>query len=493
MTNALKKCYNGSLLLGENMGKKQKELQNAKEIQNSLSSVIASLGGYGLGTAFGSTQVSQVDTFFKNNRWYLVSNIRQVLSEIYVEHGIVATLVDLPVDDGFRGGVEAICDELSQDQVEDLNYRLERDNIIRDFKQALKWARLFGGGALLIINDEDPATEFDVNKVKQGDEIKFKPVDMWELYYGQSKMKEGVLDPGYLLKHPDFYDYYGHKVHASRVLRFEGKEAPSLVRPKLRGWGVSVLETVVRSYNQYLKSVNLSFEVLDEFKVDYFKIDGFNTTLLTPGGTDKALKRAQLVNMQKNYQHAVTMDVKDDFGTKQLNFSGIAEIMREIRMQIAADLRMPLTKLFGISAAGFNSGEDDIENYNAMIETEIRSKSLPELLKVVEICCAMWYGYVPEVLKIDFAPLRVLSADQEETIKTSKLQRVMTAMQAGVMTPLEAKQAINKEMLLPVSIAENDELMPTGPEPREEDIEDVDVKANSKPTLFEKLTNAFKK
>ncbi|MBO7735914.1 MAG: DUF1073 domain-containing protein [Methanobrevibacter sp.] len=473
---------------------KKKEIQNAKEVQNSLSAVIASLGGYGLGTAFGSTQVSQVDTFFKNNRWYLISNIRQVLSEVYVEHGIVATLVDLPVDDGFRGGVEVTSDELDQEEAEDLNYRLERDGILRDFTQALKWARLFGGGALLIINDEDPATPFDVNKVKQGDEIKFKAVDMWELYYGQAKIRKGIWDPGEILKHPEYYNYYSHKIHHSRVLRFEGKEAPSLVRAKLRGWGVSVLETVVRSYNQYLKSVNLSFEVLDEFKVDYFKIDGFNQTLLTPDGSDKAVKRAQLVNMQKNYQHAVTMDVKDDFGTKQLNFSGIAEIMREIRMQIAADLRMPLTKLFGMSAAGFNSGEDDIENYNAMIETEIRSKSRPELLKVVEICCAMWYGYVPDVIRIEFAPLRVLSAEQEETIKTSKLGRVMTAMQTGVMTPLEAKQAINKEMLLPVAIKENDELLPPStPMPKEENIQEVDVKANSKLSVFEKIKSIVKK
>ena len=31
------------------------------------------------------------------------------------------------------------------------------------------------------------------------------------------------------------------------------------------------------------------------------------------------------------------------------------------------NLKMPITKLFGISAAGFSSGEDDIENYNSMI------------------------------------------------------------------------------------------------------------------------------
>ena len=476
------------------MSKKTKENSKdlTQEVTNSLSSVIASLGGYGLGTAFGSTQVSQTDTLFKNNRWYLVSNIRQVLSELYVEHGIVQTLVDLPVDDAFRGGLEIICDEMDQEDLEDLNYRLERENVLQEYIQAKKWTRLFGGGALLIINNDDPKTPFDVNNVKEGDKITFKPVDMWELYYGITNV-EGLTDPGEIAKHPDYYNYYGKQVHHSRVLRMEGKQAPSLIRPKLRGWGVSIIEPVVRSYNQYLKSVNLSFEVLDEFKVDIYGIDGFNTALMSPNGSDRVTKRVQMANMLKNYQNALVMDNKDKFESKQISFTGLAETMREIRMQIAADLRMPLTKLFGMSAAGFNSGEDDIENYNAMIETEIRSKSKRDLLKIIEICCAMWYGYVPKNLKIDFEPLRVLSAEQEENIKGAKLQRIITAMQAGVMTAIEAKQAINKEMLLPVSVDENDELVPTAQGVDSENIEEVDVKTNSKPGLFERLKQIYTK
>ena len=462
-----------------------------QEVTNSLSSVIASLGGYGLGTAFGSTQVSQADTLFKNNRWYLVSNIRQVLSELYVEHGIVQTLVDLPVDDAFRGGLEIITDELDQKDLEELNYRLDREGVLEQFTQAKKWTRLFGGGALLIINNDDPKTPFNVENVKQGDNIIFKPVDMWELYYGITNVE--ALDPGEIDKSPDYYNYYGKQVHHSRVLRMSGKQAPSLIRPKLRGWGVSIIEPVVRSYNQYLKSVNLAFEVLDEFKVDIYGIEGFNTALMSANGSDKVTKRVQMANMLKNYQNALVMDSKDKFESKQISFTGMAEIMREIRMQIAADLRMPLTKLFGMSAAGFNSGEDDIENYNAMIETEIRSKSRKDLLKVIEICCAMWFGHIPKTMQIDFEPLRVLSAEQEETIKGAKLQRIVTCMQAGVMTPIEAKQAINKEMLLPVQVAENDELMPTAEGVQDENISEVDIRTNSKPSLFEKLKSLYSK
>lgn len=473
---------------------------NEKEFTNSLSAVIGGIlrGGYGLGTAWGSTMVSQVDTFFKNNRWYLISNIRQVLSEIYVEHGIVQTLVDLPVDDGFRGGIDIKSEQLDDDQVTQLENFIETEGILRSFIQALKWTRLFGGGAVLILTDSsNPAKELKPEDLREGAKITFKAVDLWELYYGMTNTD--YFDPGQVVKEPEFYNYYGYRVHRSRVIRMEGKQAPSLIRPKLRGWGTSVLETVVRSYNQYLKSVNLAFEVLDEFKVDIFKIDGMNSALMSPKGTENIQKRLQMANMQKNYLNSIGMDTKDDFMTKQLSFSGLGEIMREIRMQIAADLRMPLTKLFGISASGFNSGEDDIENYNAMIETEIRSKVKYDLIKMLQICSQILFGYIPDDLRIEFKPLRILSAEQQETVKNNQLQRISACMQSGLMSVLEAKKAINKENLLPIKLEENEELIELPEQNMEEmsaDIPSISLKVKEKSnslSLWERLRKNWSK
>ena len=476
-----------------------KEL-NEKEFTNSLSAVIGGIlrGGYGLGTAWGSTMVSQVDTFFKNNRWYLISNIRQVLSEIYVEHGIVQTLVDLPVDDGFRGGIEIKSEQLDEDQVDELENFIEREGILRAFIQALKWTRLFGGGAVLILTDSsNPAKELKPEELKERAKITFKAVDLWELYYGMTNTD--YFDPGQVMKEPEFYNYYGYRVHKSRVIRMEGKQAPSLIRPKLRGWGTSVLETVVRSYNQYLKSVNLAFEVLDEFKVDIFKIDGLNSALMSPNGTENIQKRLQMANMQKNYLNSIGMDTKDDFLTKQLSFSGLGEIMREIRMQIAADLRMPLTKLFGMSASGFNSGEDDIENYNAMIETEIRSKVKYDLIKMLQICSQILFGYIPDDIRVEFKPLRILSAEQQEVVKNNQLQRITSCMQGGLMSVVEAKKAINKENLLPIKLDENDELIELPEQNMEElseDVPSISLKVREKSnslSLWERLKKNWSK
>jgi len=50
------------------------------------------------GTLFGK-QISQATTVFENLRYYLVSNFRQILSQAYVEIGLIQTIVDIPVDD----------------------------------------------------------------------------------------------------------------------------------------------------------------------------------------------------------------------------------------------------------------------------------------------------------------------------------------------------------------------------------------------------------
>jgi hypothetical protein len=217
------------------------------------------------------------------------------------------------------------------------------------------------------------------------------------------------------------------------------------------------MESLVQSINQFLKTKKLTFEVLDEFKLDIFKIKGFNNAIMTKDGTAKIIQRTQLANQQKNFQNALTMDSEDDHQGKQLNFSGISEVMKDIRMQIASDMRMPMTKLFGISAAGFNSGEDDIEVYNAMIESEVRSKAKAPCLEVVKLRSNELFGFEPDDLEIEFKPLRVLSHEQEENVKTQKMNRLVLASDKGAVTLREFKESINRDNLLPVKVEVNDE------------------------------------
>lgn len=430
------------------MAKKVKATTAAEQsyITNSLTDLI-SLMSQGTGLY---APVSSTDTFQYNNRWYILSNNRALLTEMYIEQGIVQTLTDQPVDDAFRAGFDIKADQLSADEIEKLQAYCDEYRVIESIMQAIKWARLYGGGAILIATNQRPDTPLNMNAINDKSPLSFIAVDEWELNFTQANLPEAML--------PDmiqpFYDYYGITVHGSRVLPIRGKQAPSLRRPQFRGWGMSALEPIVRSFNQYLKYQDVLFELLDEAKVDIYKIKGFTQTLMTANGTAGVSKRIQLANTLKNYNNALTMDSEDDYDQKQIAFTGLAEIMKEIRIQVACDLKMPVTKLFGVSSAGFNSGEDDIENYNSMIEGEIRSKSKYIVIQVLKICCQRLFGMVPDDLTINWKPLRILSAEQEENVKEKKFNRVKETFASGLMTDLEAKSAINKDSLLPIEIDE---------------------------------------
>lgn len=61
---------------------------------------------------------------------------------------------------------------------------------------------------------------------------------------------------------------------------------------------------------------------------------------------------------------------------------------------------------------------------------------------------------------IQWNPLRILDAVDEETVKNHQFNRVMSAYQSGLSTAQEAKEGINKDSLLPIEIDEVSDALP---------------------------------
>lgn len=440
----------------------EERLRHEEVFANSLSGLAEQLnsGGFEF-PGLGGPQISSADTMWNNNRWYLISNFRQLLSQIYAEHGIVQTLVDQPVDDAYRAGFEIKSEMLDGNDIEQIMTYCERHQVIHSLMQSRKWGRLYGGGAIMIFTNQNPEKPLNIKAIGPNDPIEFRSSDMWELFTDVMNTSASVMVGGGLgAEMGDYYDYYGQKVHKSHVLRFIGKEAPSFIRPRLRGWGMSELERLVRSLNQYLKNQDLIFQLLDEAKVDVYGINGYNEALLTNDGTNSVSRRLQYANRMKSFNSALVMDSKDTYDQKQITFTGLADVLLQIRQGIAADLKMPMTKLFGISAAGFNSGEDDIENYNSMVEGEVRNKDKYLVIEVLGIVCQKLFGFRPDDLTINWNPLRILNAKEEEEVKDSQFVRVTSAFSLGLADGKEAKKAINKDSLLGIEVNENTDALP---------------------------------
>lgn len=401
-----------------------------------------------------ANDISQTTTMSANTRFYALTMNRAELSQMYLEHGIVQTLINQPIEDAFRGGIDIICPELSADDIEDLQNYIARNNIIHTYCQGLKWARLFGGAGIIINIGQDMTKPFRVASITEKTKLEFYPVDRWELSY--TPTGSSLLDQFQDDKIDAPYNYYGHVVHRDNVIRLCNNLAPSMIRGQFSGWGVSEIEKIVREYNLYLKHQSVTFEILDESKIDVFKIESFNSQISTPGGALKTARRIREAAQMKNFQNALVIDKNDDYEQKQIAFGGVAEILNELRIGLACALRMPMTKLFGLSAAGFSTGEEDAQNYNCMIESEIRSKSKDGLILILGIICQKVLGYIPENIEFDYKPLRILSATEESAIKTSALERIVSAVNAGLLPHEKAVELINHEKIFGIDLDPND-------------------------------------
>lgn len=379
----------------------------------------------------------------------------QELTYAYVNFGLVQRFIDQPILDALRGGIVVKSKELG-DKVKDIDIYMKDKGIYDAFINANKWKRLYGGGGLIINTSGKPNQPLNIDDIPQGAELELYDADLWELNYAFNveSVNEFENDEGTgTVK----YNYYGVPLNDQRVIRLSGKRAPALVRRQLRGWGMSELERLMMSINQYMKNQQCIFEGLDEFKLDVYKFTGFNEALAT-ANEEQIAKKVREVNDNKNFQNAVVLDKEDDYVTKQITFSGLAEMVKEIRIGVACDLNMPITKLFGISSAGFNSGDDDIENYNAMIESEIRQPLRTPLLKVLKIVCKILFGFIPEDLDFEYKPLRILSGEQEEKVKSRKLERILNSLKLGIIDAKTACKVINNSNVLDIQIPEVDEL-----------------------------------
>lgn len=432
--------------------------KNKKELKNGLTSLATSMANeqifpdipampLGVSPTLGTAPIQSANPMFYNNRYYMITNMRTLLNEMYIEHGIIQTMIDQPVEDGFRGGFKIISSELSNDEIIKLEKKIEETEAVEKLIEALKWNRLFGGAGLIInVAGEDPRDDFDIEAVGEGREIEFYSADRWELANNPYILTPTLTPNGQRVKDVNF-NYYGIEINPSRVLILRGKPAPSLKRLQLQGWGMSELERLVSPMNKFLKNQNVIYELLDEAKLDVYSIDNYAGSVAS-GQEEAVKKRIMLTNYMKSYLNALILDAEDKFDQKQMSMTGVSEVLREARYDIASAMKMPVTKIFGMSSAGFNSGDDDIENYNSMIERDVRTPAKNIIKTIVRLLCKATFDYIPEDIDIEFGSLRIMKETEEEALRTSKYNRFRDLYINGLITKGEFYDLLNQENVI---------------------------------------------
>lgn len=484
-------------------------------VKNSMAELVAGITPTSrIGFARSPNRINDISSLAQQVRADYITLNYPLLSMLYQQFGLIQALIETPVLDGFRGGIKFVgyekkvvvpeakrkkrslfsfwnaedskveqepsfeekqqvkreewerdavqTDEklkkdddsqfrqaITGEEIRRLEIYLRRDGTWQKLQQALFWKRLFGGSAIVIMDGRDPATPLDLEKINRDTQLEFYVTDNWEIS-GTSVDANAFSPVDWLSDTP--FTLRGHSIHSSRVIIFKGKEVPPLYRAITRGWGMSILEPLVRTLNKGIKNENVIFELLDESKMDVFQFYGLNDAMQDENATQDITKRVQYASMVKNYMKALLLDKEDEYQQKQIHFSGLADLKIDSRVDMAADARITMNKLYGTSPAGFNSGEADRETYADTVEAEVRIPSEFAIIKILEVTARKVLEKTLD-FSIEWKPLIRTSEYEVEKIKTLKLANLNEANIWGRITNKEWQEAVNKDNLLGIDVS----------------------------------------
>ena len=384
---------------------------------------------------------------YTNIKFDLLTLQYQLVTFLYKTYGILAKVVDVPVDDAYRyGGFEIQAETIDDEEIKKLDNALKVNGDITQLKQARKWARLYGGGALIALDGNDISEELN-KKGLQDKPLEFLAVDRWQITYSESNINTPNGKWYLTTSYGQLDEYNGREIHPSRIKLLKGKTAPFMIAQMVNFWGVSVYEQIFQDMNQLFKSRDVLFELLDEAKTDILKLKSLQTALSSSKAMGALKRMVDFIARNKNYKSQITLSTEDDYDQKSISFSGIEGILREIRIMMAGSANMPVNKLWGEGVTGFGSGEDSLENYNALIESEVRGADIDTILWVLKLRCYQLFGREVEDIFIDWKELRVLSSIDEQNINDHKIANLLQLFDRQLLTPQELMEALKVQGL----------------------------------------------
>jgi phage-related protein (TIGR01555 family) len=382
------------------------------------------------------------------------------LAQIYTSNGLFAKIIDKPAELAFKNGYDlGIGDKDIQDKVEKELARIGwKDKGVT----ALKWARLFGGGAILMNVDDgrdlDEPIDMDavtaVKKLIVFERPEITPdytsiyTDAWDVD------NENFGLPEYYMVMP-VYGGQQVRVHASRLLIFRNGEMPrtSTMSTEYMFFGIPEYNRIRRELRNTITSHGNGNRLLERCVQAVCKIKDLASLLQTETGEEAVIRRMQLIDMARNLLNTMIIDAEgEDYSFQTFQLSGVKDIIDESCNLLSAVTNIPQTVLFGRSPAGENAtGEGDLTNYYDYVG-QIQSPGVVDnLRRLVEIILSAFVhegklDAVPEH-NITPNPLWNMSDKENAELEQSKAQAELTKAQATqiyvdmqVLDPKEVRQ-----------------------------------------------------
>ncbi|MFC0948989.1 anti-CBASS protein Acb1 family protein [Pasteurella multocida] len=399
----------GLTSLATNLGKRQEQLK------------------YTSGTCLTDDKV-QLDTLWKQN-W------------------IVQKICNKKARDMTRKWRDIFSNDLEAEHLEKIESIERKIKLKETLEKACVWASLYGGVAILVLTEKNTT-----HPLKLGQSIEKLIILEQSKVQPKGERNENVFDDNF--GKYDIYTVNGRiDVHYSRLLFINAVERP-LEDQHNKFWGLSDIEQVYDVLKRYDALSTNTGDLVQESKVDVFKMDGLTNKLAAGFESDiaKAMTSIQLIKSSTN---TLLIDKENEYEQKELTFAGLRDSLIEFRNAVAGAAEMPVTILFGQSVSGLASGDEDIQNYHESIHGLQESRLRPVFEKLDPIISTMAVGFYPQDWWFEFVSLNEVKQEQKVNMLNTFSAATNILMQNGVLSEIQVANEL-KESGLFASISAED-------------------------------------
>ena len=378
-----------------------------------------------------------------------------LMNSLYRNDWIVKKIVDSVAEDMTKNWF-VLNGTIEPEQLSKFDAVTRKLRIKRAVLEGIKWARLFGGAAGIMVIDgqEDMLEEpLDMRMVVPDSFKGIIIADRWSGVYPLTELVQDLSDPDFGT--PEYYsfsmanvgDASAIRVHHSRVLRFICRELPLIERAAETFWGASEIEHVFTELNKRNTTSENVANLIFQANIRTYKMSDLGQ-LLAATNADLQSQLWNTLSVQNYLMSSMgmnVMDKEDDFQTSAYTFGGLSDIYNCFMNDISGACEIPATRLFGRSPAGMNAtGESDLSNYYDRIAQLQEAQLRPVLEKLIPVMLMSTFGAVPDDWDIQFNPIAETSEQEKASLVQQSAGAIVSVFQSGLISQKTALKELRQ-------------------------------------------------
>jgi len=307
--------------------------------------------------------------------------------------------------------------------------------VAKMFREAYKWARLYGTSFIVLDIDDGRTTDKPVNwkRLRPGCLRSMMVVDRTRI------VAMGVIDQmpmSTTFGMPDHYQFVNQAtpIHKDRLIRFEGTELPIYERQRNLWYSDSILIPLMNQIDNFHTTSYAAAQMVQEANTDVIHVEGLAGILESDQGTAAMIQRFSDWKMIKSNFGVSILDSTEEYEQKSIQLSGVKDLIWEYLKMVSASVGIPATRFLSASPDGMNAtGESDLVNYVETLQGFHKSIFDPRL-KPVDVLLAAHYGISEEEFEYEWGCIFPESAAQKAIRVKDKSESIAMLCDAGVLS-----------------------------------------------------------